>query len=634
MTQRMASSDPAVDAQGRLSISEFLNFLPSEPKLSYSYARPSSAHLQLFWTHREPETLKEKIKSALQLLDLSYFPTLVQFWAPKIIKDQCHLTTSDQPFGLTVLRKGLCSYRKLCVGYDCFAGEAPEGNLGPPGRVFRNGFDEFCPDVRFYNKEDYPLRESALGCGIGGFLALPVFEATGERCIGVLEFVTVWDGSYCLTDYIWRIRDALKGSERHNDTLDEIEKVLEVVCNKHKMPLAQTWFPSSDGIHTESVMMTTKKGSYVLGKRVSSFQKDCTYFPIRKGQGVVGEAFLSPNLSSCKDLTCLSINEYPFAPGARKVGLTSSFAVCLKSMDSENDVYVIEFFLSDQPACSQSQTSLDSLAVTINEHFHSFNIAAAENFHNEFSGDVKMCEDEKIEDPPSNEKMAALEAGDTGSDIDANLTKLESSEDQGVVHLGDDESQGNNTLDAEQKGVGFGSQEKEDSIQPSEPGDIAAAKHQDLSEKQGGNANSSDCIPSKRLTSEHESDPSAKKQKIESFPMEQSCHDTTPADGPDSVSSPIPQVTTAKDETPITVKVVHKDDIIKFPLFLSSGIVDFEGEVISRMKLEAKSFLIKCQDKDENWFQMQSDMDLQSYMSTMRTLGRSTVKFFLELITN
>nr|GMD71539.1 protein NLP7-like isoform X2 [Ipomoea batatas] len=634
MTQRMASSDPAVDAQGRLSISEFLNFLPSEPKLSYSYARPSSAHLQLFWTHREPETLKEKIKSALQLLDLSYFPTLVQFWAPKIIKDQCHLTTSDQPFGLTVLRKGLCSYRKLCVGYDCFAGEAPEGNLGPPGRVFRNGFDEFCPDVRFYNKEDYPLRESALGCGIGGFLALPVFEATGERCIGVLEFVTVWDGSYCLTDYIWRIRDALKGSERLNDTLDEIEKVLEVVCNKHKMPLAQTWFPSSDGIHTESVMMTTKKGSYVLGKRVSSFQKDCTYFPIRKGQGVVGEAFLSPNLSSCKDLTCLSINEYPFAPGARKVGLTSSFAVCLKSMDSENDVYVIEFFLSDQPACSQSQTSLDSLAVTINEHFHSFNIAAAENFHNEFSGDVKMSEDEKIEDPPSNEKMAALEGGDTGSDIDANLTKLESSEDQGVVHLGNDESQGNNMLDAEQKGIGFDSQEKEDSIQPSETGDIAAAKHQDLSEKQDGNANSSDCIPSKRLTSEHESDPSAKKQKIESFPMEQSCHDTTPANGPDSVSSPIPQVTTAKDETPITVKVVHKDDIIKFPLFLSSGIVDFEGEVISRMKLEAKSFLIKCQDKDENWLQMQSDMDLQSYMSTMRTLGRSTVKFFLELITN
>ncbi|XP_019152105.1 PREDICTED: protein NLP6-like [Ipomoea nil] len=623
----------SVDAQSRLSIPDFLNFLPTEPKVSYSYKRPSSAHLQLFWTHQKPETLKEKIKSALQLLDLSYFPTLVQFWAPKIIKDQCHLTTSDQPFGLTVLRKGLCSYRKLCVGYEYFAGEELEGNLGPPGRVFRNGFDEFCPDVRFYDKEDYPLRESALGCGIGGSLALPVFEATGERCIGVLEFVTVWDGSYCLTDYIWRIRDALKGvglrcldvcrpfdinggSERLKDTLEEIEKVLEVVCNKHKMPLAQTWFPSSDGIHTESVMMTTKKGSYVLGKRISSFQKDCTYFPIKKGQGVVGNAFLSRNLSSCKDLTCLSINEYPFAPGARKVGLTSSFAVCLKSMDSENDVYVIEFFLSDQPACSQSQTSLDSLAVTINEHFHSFNIAAAENFHN----DVKMSEDEKLEDPPSKEKMVALEGGDTGSDIDANLTKLESSEDQGGVHLGDDESQGNNTLDADQKGVGFGSQEKEDNIQPSETGD--------------GNANSSECIPSKRLTSEHESDPGGKKQKIESFPMEQSCDDTTPANCPDSVSSPMPQATTSEDKTRIPVKVVHKDVIIKFLLSLSSGIVDFEGEVISRMKLEAKSFLIKCQDKDENWLQMQSDMDLQNYMNTMRTSGQSTVKFFVELITN
>lgn len=426
----------------------------------------------------------------------------------------------------------------------------------------------------------------------------------------------------------------MQGSERLKDTINEIEKVLEVVCNKHKITLAQTWFPSSDGIHTESVMMTTKKGSYVLGKRVSSFQKDCTYFPIKKGQGVVGEAFLSRNLSSCKDLTCLSINEYPLAPGARKVGLTSSFAVCLQSMDPENDVYVIEFFLSDQPACNQPQTSLDSLAVTINEHFHSFNITAAENFQNEFSGEVKISEDEKLEDPEIKEKTVALEAGDTGGAIDANLTKLESSEDQAVIHLGDDDSQGNNTIDAEQKGSDFGSQEKEDSIQPSETGDIAAAKHQDLSEKQAGNANSSDCIPSKRSASEHESDPSAKKQKIEPFPMEQSCHDTTPANGPDSISSPRPEATTVEDGTPITVTVVHKDDIITFPLFLSSGIMDFEGEVMSWMKLEPKSFLIKCQDKDDNWLQMQSDMDLQNYMSTMRTLGRSTVNFFLELITN
>lgn len=46
-------------------------------------------------------------------------------------------------------------------------------------------------------------------CGVRGYLASPVFEPVWKHCIGVIELLTVMDGSYCLTDLIQKVSDSL-----------------------------------------------------------------------------------------------------------------------------------------------------------------------------------------------------------------------------------------------------------------------------------------------------------------------------------------------------------------------------------------------------------------------------------------
>ncbi|XP_071906284.1 protein NLP5-like [Coffea arabica] len=125
---------------------------------------------------------------------------MVQFWAPFTVGGRLLLKTSDHPFGLTSLRKGFCSYRKLCLNYSYVVDEeaAEEynhhggGRLGkdPPSHVFQTGLPEYSPDIKFYSNQEFPLRDDAIHRGMKYYLAVPVFEPDGSQdCIGVLEFL-------------------------------------------------------------------------------------------------------------------------------------------------------------------------------------------------------------------------------------------------------------------------------------------------------------------------------------------------------------------------------------------------------------------------------------------------------------
>lgn len=201
------------DLKGTYAVSEFISDMPSQ--LSSSDNK-SISHLKLFWSQDHlrakngegMEAIKGMITSALMGLDIFHFPTLVQLWMHKAIGSQQFLVTSDLPFGINLLRKGLCLYRKLCLDYkyslDC------EEELGPVGRVFRNGFPEFSPYVSCYSAQEFKLRDAAVSCGVYGYLALPVFESFENQCVCVLELITVWDGNYYLTDVIGKVSEALK----------------------------------------------------------------------------------------------------------------------------------------------------------------------------------------------------------------------------------------------------------------------------------------------------------------------------------------------------------------------------------------------------------------------------------------
>ncbi|KAK2991425.1 hypothetical protein RJ640_019071 [Escallonia rubra] len=153
--------------------------------------------LWVFWTPQilpsVPETTgqfatREKIKAALFKFRCLNSNILVQFWAPKVIGGRRILTTSDQDFGLTHLDRRLLLYRLHSENYNIFL-DGHEEQLGLPGRVFRHPFPELTPDVLTYSSKDLPQRDLAVICGVKGTFALPVFDPSGQCCVGVLELV-------------------------------------------------------------------------------------------------------------------------------------------------------------------------------------------------------------------------------------------------------------------------------------------------------------------------------------------------------------------------------------------------------------------------------------------------------------
>ncbi|KAK3013985.1 hypothetical protein RJ639_008145 [Escallonia herrerae] len=172
-------------------------------KLSLKEPRPRNklprdeGFLWVFWTPQNlptvPETTgqyatREKIKTALFKFRCLNSNVLVQFWAPKVIGGRRLLTTSDQDFGLTHLERRLLLYRLHSERYNIFL-DGQEEQLGLPGRMFRHPFPELTPDVLSYSSKDLPQHDLAVICGLKGAFALPVFEPSGQCCVGVLELV-------------------------------------------------------------------------------------------------------------------------------------------------------------------------------------------------------------------------------------------------------------------------------------------------------------------------------------------------------------------------------------------------------------------------------------------------------------
>ena len=81
-----------------------------------------------------------------------------------------------------------------------------------------------------------------------------------------------------------------------------------------------------------------------------------------------------------------------------------------------------------------------------------------------------------------------------------------------------------------------------------------------------------------------------------------------------------------KNDSNIVVKVTYRDCMIKFYLSVSSGKMALENEIAKRLPLSIGSFDIKCSDEDGDWISMTCDEDLDMCISTMRSLGRSTIK--------
>ncbi|KAM2035475.1 hypothetical protein EV2_039459 [Malus domestica] len=358
---------------------------------------------------------KEKITQALRYLkELTDQHVLAQVWVPVKDGNRYVLTTSGQPFVLDQHSIGLHQYRMASLMYMFSVGGESDGMLGLPGRVFQHKLPEWTPNVQYYSIKEYPRLGHAQHYNVQGTLALPVFEPSGQSCAGVLELIMTSPIINCgpEVDKVCKALEAvsLKSSEildhpsrqiqicneGRQIALAEILKILTVVCETYKLPLAQTWVPcmhrsvlayggglkksctSVDGSCMEQVCMsTTDVAFYIIDAHMWRFRDACVEHHLQKGQGVAGRAFSSRNACFCGDITQFCKTEYPLVHYARMFGLASSFAICLQSTHTGNDDYILEFFLPPSIMDGhEQQTLLGSILAIMKNDFRSLSVAS------------------------------------------------------------------------------------------------------------------------------------------------------------------------------------------------------------------------------------------------------------------
>ncbi|KAF7813160.1 protein NLP6-like isoform X1 [Senna tora] len=393
--------------------------------------------------------IKERMTQALRYFkELAEQNVLAQVWAPVKVGNQYVLTTSGQPFVLDPHSNGLHQYRTVSLMYMFPVDGENDGIQGLPGRVFQHKLPEWSPNVQYYSCKEYPRRNHAEHYNVRGTLALPVFEPSGQSCVGVLELIMTSQkinyapevdkickalespvvsypagskseefrnfGTPLHSDITWQCFQIC--NESRQNALAEILEILTVVCETHKLPLAQTWVPcrhrsvlayggglkkicsSFDGSCMGQVCMsTTDVAFYVIDAHMWGFREACVEHHLQQGQGVAGKAFLSGNMCFCGNITQFCKTEYPLVHYALMFGLTSSFAICLQSSHTGTDDYILEFFLPPRITnFNEQKTLLGSMLATMKQHFHSLKIAAGLDLVEEGSIEIVEATEERV----------------------------------------------------------------------------------------------------------------------------------------------------------------------------------------------------------------------------------------------
>ncbi|KAL3534538.1 hypothetical protein ACH5RR_002999 [Cinchona calisaya] len=384
---------------GDIHVTSTTNVLPQSPGETLLFESLAGNHETL--KQSPQQCLTDRITQALAYIKKSTDrQVLAQVWVPVKMGTQYVLTTSDQPFLLSLDCNGLAQYRLVSSMY-MFSIDAINVDLGLPGRVFRTKLPEWSPNVQYYSIAEYPQLIHAIRCNVRGTLALPLF-VSGGSCIGVLELImTSQKINYAPEiDLLYRALEAveLKSSETfklphthvadENDQIElvEILELLTIVSETYKLPLAQTWIPSSnrhvvpcggslrantsfEGRLMKQVCLSTSNlAFYVVDAHMWGFREASTEHSLLEGQGVVGRAYLSLKSCFCKDVNQFCKIEYPLVNYARLFGLHSCFAVPICDTQTWKNIYILEFFLPTTLANFRYlQKLLNFLSATISQ---------------------------------------------------------------------------------------------------------------------------------------------------------------------------------------------------------------------------------------------------------------------------
>ncbi|PWA40411.1 PB1 domain, RWP-RK domain protein [Artemisia annua] len=621
-------------------------------------------------SYQDPRSvIKERMTKALRyFIELGEQHVLVQSWAPVKNKGHYVLTTSGQPFVFDPNCTGLHQYRMASLMYVFSLDGKTDGELDVPGRVFRHKLPEWTPNVQYYSDKEYPRLNHALSYNVRGTLALPVFEPSGQSCVGVLELILTSQAiNYApVVDKICKALETvnLKSSnvldspnteaisnESQQQALAEILEVLEVVCETNNFPLAQTWVPcrhrsvlsygggfkkscsSFDGSCMGQVCMsTTDVAFYVIDAHIWGFREACTEHHLQKGQGVAGRAFETRSSCFCENITHFSKTEYPLVHYARLFGLVASFAICLRSSHTGDDDYILEFFLPPNMVdCKDQQTMLGSLLISMKQHFRSLTVASGE----EIGEDGRMVE--------------IIKASVNGNVIDSKLEDklqiidFEDSSRSEIKYLKfSKENRLSTTTDASEEGR---RPVVERCIQPSEAKYKTAPislPREDI-EKQFGrtmkeaakNLNVSLSTLKRKCKdldiSEWQGPNFIKRKSNDSRSKQRNINEADKIAMRDSLAN---KREMQFDVNTLTIKAQYGDDTIKFQLPISTAtIVAIEKEICDRFKLGRETYKLNYLDEDKDWILMTSDQDMRDCIRSSKLINSTALRLRVLLLT-
>ncbi|XP_072962632.1 protein NLP3-like isoform X1 [Typha angustifolia] len=417
--------------------------------------------------------IKERMMQALRYFkDSTDQHVLAQVWAPVKNGDHYVLTTSEQPFVLDPHSNKLLQYRTVSLMY-IFSVDEESGDLGLPGRVFKQRLPEWTPNVQYYSRKEYARLSHAFLYNVRGTLALPVFEPSDQSCVGVVELVmTAQKINYANeVDKVCKALEAvnLKSSDTlehptiqisdkgRQGVLAEILEILTVLCEAQSLPLAQTWVPckhqsvwaqggglikncsSFDGNCFNRLCLSATDVAYVIDAHVWGFREACMEHQLQKSQGVAGRAFATRRPCFCKDVTMFSKTEYPLVHYARMFGLGGCVSICLQSNQTVDDYYILEFFLpSECKSIIEQQKLLDIISTLMRQRLRSLKVITDVEPPKGLAFDII--------DLLANEDHGEEPEGNNDSENEANV--FHDSEEKQLVHGARDEKKSDMLIDS------------------------------------------------------------------------------------------------------------------------------------------------------------------------------------------
>ncbi|PON84366.1 WRKY domain containing protein [Trema orientale] len=158
----------------------------------------------------------------------------------------------------------------------------------------------------------------------------------------------------------------------------KIKELLKLACQRYRLPLAQTWVPCGHRLFDQDSNSNNNLCAYSISDQafyagtilMQVFHDVCSKHYLLKGQGIVGEAFVTNKPRFSADVTSCCRAEYPLSYHTKRLKFRSAVAIpaywdgSIPPGDRTAPDFVVEFFLpldcTDVEEQKNMVTSLES----------------------------------------------------------------------------------------------------------------------------------------------------------------------------------------------------------------------------------------------------------------------------------